>query len=224
MKSFFLIVFFFFEKNCFSQKKQNEVLFINQKYAVTVAPVFFPIRAFGIQPGFQFKISDQYAFISEIGIRIGHSKNSDYDKTSFLKFTTELKYFPKHSIPGRFYSLQFGYIKRNFFDNDSGSYHTPGSPDLIGYQSLKIKSPVFFTCFKIGREVVEWKKAFMDVFIGLGLRWIPTEYNAAGAYSLGNYYQPRDIFFSFIPISSWQYDKILLRPQISFGLRIGKRF
>lgn len=151
-------------------------------------------------------------------------RNEDYQKVKFLRVTTELKYYPKRSLKGRFYSLQLGYVKRNFTDKDSGRYHNPNVMDEIGYSKLEIKSPVFFSSVKWGREVAEWKTVFADCFLGLGIRIIPTEYHSEGAYTIGPWSSPKDNFAWMVPTPSWRYNKTSIRPHFSMGIRIGRKF
>lgn len=194
-----------------------------KKYAITLTPAFFPVGRIGVQPAFQFKIKNRFALITEGGIPIRGDKDFQYKRTNFFKVATELKYYPVHALPGRFYSLQVGYIHRDFQDTDSGSYYASKTDKRVGYSNLKIKSPVFFTAIKIGREIVEWKRCFADVFLGLGVRVIPTKYQSENTYTIGPWTTPRDGFFELFG-NSWEHDQGQIRLQFSVGVRIGKRF
>ena len=210
-----------------SQNNDIEKNVVSEKYAVTLTPAFFPYVTMGIQPGFQFKIGNRFALMNEIAIPVVISDNNlrgNYDKTQFFRVASELKLFRAKSPEGRFSSIQFGFIKRRFEDIDSGWYHKGIDTVLTGYSNLVIKSPVFFCNLKIGGEVVEWKKVFMDFFIGVGIRITSTKYDADGAYIFGRWFPPTESFAWLVPGSSWQYNGTVIRPHLSLGFRIGGKF
>lgn len=210
----------------YSQTNLAETNTVGQKYALTLMPAFFPTDKAGLQPGFQFKLANHWSLMTEVSIplvTITKNNESKYERTHFLKIASELKYYPEKSVLGRFYSLQLGYSERNFTDKDSGWYHLVNANDWIGYRSLNIKSPVFFADLKWGREMVQWKKTFMDLFWGVGIRIIPTVYDTKGKYIAGQWSPPKDNFGWFIPSSSWKYDETLIRPHFAFGFRLGRK-
>ena len=168
----------------------------------------------GFQPGFQFGIGSRSALITEIGFPLSGANNNNFDKVRFLRITSEVKLYRQRFAAGRFFSFQLGYLKRSFQDKDSGSFHNIGDTIETGYSSLKIKSPVFFGLVKLGREVVEWNKLFMDCFVGAGVRISPTKYETNGDYIRGPYFTPKDNMGAFIPIPSWKYNKTTIRPHL----------
>jgi len=212
-------------KSVLSQDGKGQKNIVSGKYAVTLMPAFFPYNKMGLQAGFQFKIRNMFAFMNEIAFPITKASENGgvYQKMQILKFTTDFKYYPKESIQGRFYSLQLGYIQRNFADKDSGIYHNPGAFNETGYSRLTIKSPAYFFALKWGRELVELRKTFLDCFLGMGIRIIPTKYEVEGIYITGQS-EPRDNIAWMVPIPAWEYDKTIVRPHISVGLRIGRKF
>jgi len=198
---------------------------VSEKYAVTLIPAFFPYDKMGLQPGLQFRISNHFALMSEVAFPIVFTPQHEagiYDQTQFLRATTELKYFRAKSPKGRFTSFQIGYSKRQFVDKDSGWYHDEGDTALTGYSSLSIKSPVFFCTVKMGGEMFQWKKVFMDFFMGLGVRVIPTKYDIEGAYVKGLWTPPKE--FVLVPEPAWNYNKTCMRLHVSLGFRIGWKF
>lgn len=228
MKTALLFTFCLSLMQCvLSQDNSIEKNTVSEKYALTLTPAFFPYDKMGLQPGFQFKVGNHIALMNEIAFPIvmaSKYRGGNYDKTEFLRVSSELKFFREKSPEGRFSSLQLGYIKRSFIDDDSGWYHSNGDTIVTGYTDLRIKSPVFFCTIKMGGEMIQWKKVFMDFFIGLGIRFIPTKYNAAGSYVKGPWSPPVDSFAWLVPGSSWQYNQTLVRPHLSLGFRIGRKF
>lgn len=225
MKTILLLVFgFLIAKSVCSQNDSSRSGLEDSKYAVTLMPALFPLGYAGLQPGFQFKIGNKLALLTEVGFVLLGDKKSQYDQTKFLKLASELKYYSSHAVPGRFYSLEVGFEKRNFADKDSGSYHNIEAVNRIGYSSLEIRSPLFFADIKWGREINEWRKVFVDVFFGLGVRIASTTYNTDGAYIIGPWDPPKDNFGWFIPASSWEYNKTIIRPHFAIGFRIGRNF
>jgi hypothetical protein len=227
MKTVLLFVFCFCITQCvLSQNSKVQKNIVAEKYAVTLMPAFFPYDKMGLQPGFQFKIGNHFALMNEIAFPIVIApkyQGGNYDKTHFLRASSELKFFRAKSPEGRFTSFQLGYIKRSFIDNDSGWYHHEEDTTLTGYSSLSIKSPVFFCALKMGGEMFQWKKVFMDFFIGIGIRIIPTKYDAEGTYIRGRWNPPRE-FVLFAPKPAWEYDKTSITPHFSLGFRIGRKF
>src|SRR5690348_7255575 len=78
----------------FSQEKPDKEHADTPKYAITVAPTLFPYAFIGLQPGFQFRIGNKHALISEIAFPVIRSGYSDYDKNRFFKIASELKFYP----------------------------------------------------------------------------------------------------------------------------------
>ena len=228
MRTALLFAFGFSVTQCvLSQPDSVQHYNAHNKYAVTLAPAFFAFGQIGLQPGFQFKIGDNYSLMTEIGFPVLQAleKSYSFQEVQILKLTTELKYYPKKSLlHGRFYSLQLGYVHRNFIDEDSGTYHNPRTVNVIGYTRLTIKSPICLIALKWGRELVEWKKTFLDCFLGFGIRIIPTKYYTEGTYVVGQWHPPVDNMAAIIPIPAWEYDKTITRPHFSLGLRIGRKF
>ncbi|MGZ3854433.1 MAG: hypothetical protein ACXVBX_16685 [Flavisolibacter sp.] len=210
----------------YCQQTEPQKNVVSEKYAVTLVPAFFPYDKMGLQPGFQFRISDHFALMNEVAFPIVISPKHEvgiYNETQFLRASTELKFFRAKSPHGRFTSFQLGYGKRHFVDKDSGWYHNEGDTVLTGYSSLSISSPVFFCDLKMGGEMFQWKKVFMDFFIGVGLRVIPTKYDVEGAYPRGIWTPPKE-FLLFGPDPAWEYNKTIIKPHFSLGFRIGRKF
>ena len=198
----------------------------NNRYAISLAPVLFPFDRVGLQTGFQFRIKDSWAVLTEVGVPVSKAseKADNYQQTAMLKLQSELKYYPANRDPDRFYSVQIGYMKRTFTDPDSGTYRYPGAGNVIGYSRLTVKSPVYFFALKWGSEAVEWKKVFLDCFFGLGIRVIPTSYDPVGLYSAGQPRIPIDNLAWMAPTPAWEYNKTCIRPHLTIGFRVGGKF
>ena len=99
-----------------------------------------PMGTVAIQPGFQFRINEKFALLSEVAIPVSTNPKHDINEVSTFRISTELKLYPKHAIPGRFFALQFGYAYRKYTNLDSGIYNTY-SDVATGYSSAEVRAP-----------------------------------------------------------------------------------
>jgi len=197
-----------------SQKKGDS----KQEYAATISAVVFPYDI-GLQPGFQFQWGKRHSLLTEAGVAWGNRQRGQYQKRQSFKLASELKCYSKRTST-RYFSWQVGYIQRNFDDRDSGWYFKDSA---IGYSNARIKSPVFFTAIKWGEEIVCGEKYFIDIFFGLGARYVHTAYNAKGTYPYGRLGGPRDNIFELIG-NAWEHENDYWKPHVSLGIRMGRRF
>lgn len=214
-----LLFCLFFTSRIFAQNNSNGK---DRKYAITMSVAVFPYKS-GIQPGFQVKLGKRFDFISDCGFTLTAKGNSQYNEMHFLKFASELKYRPGHSVAGRYFSLQTGYIRRKFQAKDSGWYWRKDSSDAIGYSSASINSPVLFAAIKWGREVKVGDKFFLDFFLGVGARYISTTYDAKDIHAIGLPGGERDNIFELAGYS-WEHEEDQMKFHATAGVRLGMRF
>jgi hypothetical protein len=203
----------------FSQNQSNT---IDQKYGITMSAVFFPYKA-GFQPGFQVKLGKRLGLISDFGFTLSNKGNNQYDEMHFFKLASELKYYSRHSVTGSYFSFQAGYVHREFQAKDSGWFWREDSSDASGYSSARINSPLLFTAIKLGREMRFGKKFFLDVFLGIGARYIRTNYDAENVYTMGRFADKRDNIFELAGYS-WEHEGGQVKLHVTAGARVGIRF
>lgn len=187
-----------------------------------MSAVIFPYKA-GVQPGFQVGLGKRFGLISDLGFTFSGRGNNQYDKMHFFKFATELKYYSRRSVNGGYLSLQAGYVRREFQANDSGWFWKKDSSDASGYSSARISSPVLFTAIKLGREMRFGEKFFLDVFLGIGARYIGTNYDAKDVYTMGRFADKRDTIFDLAGYS-WEHEGSQVKLHATAGVRIGYYF
>ncbi|HTM93140.1 MAG TPA: DUF3575 domain-containing protein [Flavisolibacter sp.] len=208
---------------CFTHKTfaQNQSDTTDKKYAITMSAVIFPYKS-GIQPGFQIKLGKQFGLMSDFGFALSDKGNNRYNEMHFFKLASELKYYSRHSVNGRYFSLQAGYVHREFQANDSGWYWRKDSSDATGYGSALVNSPVFFGAVKLGREMKIGEKFLLDFFLGIGARYIRTTYHVQGIHpiKLGGV---RDDIFELAGYS-WEHEGEQLKLHATAGVRVGCYF
>jgi hypothetical protein len=201
---------------------QNQSDAIDQKYAITMSAIIFPYKA-GIQPGVQVRLGKRFGLMSDLGVTFSGRGNNQYGKMHFFKLASELKYYPGHSVNGRYFSLQAGYMHREFQANDSGWYWRKDSSNASGYTSARINSPLLFTAVKLGREMKIGERFLLDVFLGIGARYIRTNYDAKNVYTMGRFADKRDTIFDWAGYS-WEHEGNQVKFHATAGLRIGYYF
>lgn len=195
-----------------------------KKYAFTITPTLLPIGNVAVSPGFQFRVNSRYSLITEVAIPLTHIATGNYQEAHFFRVSTEIKYYLHKPLDGKFVGLKIGYASRRFLDKDSGKYrnHFFGDKEFL-YSSAKINSPFVFATAKWGREIIDWKKFYLDYFVGVGVKLITTAYDAENVSSSPVHITVKDpkIFKDW---PSWEFDRNYVRINGSLGFRVGIRF
>lgn len=157
------------------------------KYKVGISPalVLLPKIIRGIQPSVQIKIANRLAWLTEMTLPL---KSSIIDSSSlhskYFRVKQELKYFltkNQNESVVCYAGLQLSYSFRSFDDasKNGGAYFDEKLPDscYYSYSSAHINSPIFTTTLQLGFEGKITKKISMDLFGGVGLRSIHTNYS-----------------------------------------------
>ena len=200
--------------SCFSQQTARKI-------SVTAAPAIL-YNKLVFQPGIQYS-SKKWAVGGEVsGLR---AKKMSFDKGYWLRFQAEGKRFLNYEEDVKFYfSFQTAYSIRNFVTNDSGYYYVGsfGSDTGAYYSSAKIHSPVLSFAPKFGFELFMGKKWYLDMFGGIGVRYIFTKYNAQNVRPATFVRGFRD--WGYAHESSWRFNNTQSRFHLTTGLRLGFRF
>jgi hypothetical protein len=116
-------------------------------------------------------------------------------------------------------SLQAVYLHRKLTNADSGYFRTWEKMDsALWYSSAVIRCPVLAFALKTGKEFsFAHSRFYLDAFIGAGVRWVFTDYNATDIREV--YLPPSRGFFKNTP----EYDApgTHARLHLTIGIRAG---
>ena len=219
--SLFLLKFVMFFGFLFIMVTSNAQTEKKGSFALTATFPFLSAQSVGIQPGFAYNFNNSWQVITEIGVPLKRTTESDFEKFALLRVQTEVKYFGKNfRYKNSYVSLQAGYLFRNLANNDSGVYFHKQTyrEKIIVYSSATATSPVLFSALKIGIENQLLKKYFLDWSFGIGVRSVKTSYKAMSK-------QERDIQargFGFG--NTWNVEGTFIRLHGVICLRLVKYF
>ncbi len=162
----------------FAQDKSKE-----NPWVASLTGAILPLPEFnvGIQPGIMYKFNDRISLLTEITLRVGNKADADSEAVDkkYLRIQPELRYNlrSKKRIRNDYLGFRFSYASRSFSDVNGGFYATqnPGDEGFF-YDRAKINSPVVTSSIQYGTILSSSKRFSIDVFIGLGLRFVNTEY------------------------------------------------
>jgi hypothetical protein len=174
----------------------------------------------GIQPGFQYRLSERWAFLGEMGVRLDKAEDSSYSKSRYFKLSAEAKYFlgKRRKYINKYLSFMAMYAKRNWKDLNTGVYEKRNDSLSYRYSSASVKSPLFVACAKFGTEFRMGNKMMFECFAGLGARIIATRYDAVNVQSYPRTY-PKDKIIPSPDPADW-YNQTLVRPHFTVGMRL----
>ena len=219
MKCLFLLLLSFSGLTVFSQTPQTAIKF---SPLCLLDDISFPT----IQSGIEFRLSQKISWYNEIGIKYRNSYIENYVDTSFIKsegfkLKTELKYH----IDKLFGVEVDGYTGLNFFFTQDHhntqidychSYDTTIMTDDFG-----VKKNVLGCNLIIGKEMVLSKKLNIDLYAGLGIRYvyiatINEQYNKATDFII----RPIDVNIPSIRNQTDANAGNFIAPNLTLGIRI----
>lgn len=116
----------------------------------------------------------------------------------------------------KYLSLQTNYLYRKLADREQALYYT--KTQTFSYQNAIISTPVLSLAVKLGVEVPAGKRTYVDAFIGVGPRFIFTNYSAEKSLLTSLTPVKRKIFqFD----DAWLFNYTLTRLHFVAGLRFG---
>lgn len=154
------------------------------QWFATLTGAFVPLPEFnvGIQPGLGYRLSDRFSILTEVTIRLGNKADKDSEAVGkqFFRVQPELRYHlsGKKRKQDTYAGFRCSYSIRKFADMNKGFYATefPGDEGFY-YDYAKISSPVITTSLQFGSLFPAGKKISIDIFAGVGARFIKTEYS-----------------------------------------------
>ena len=201
----------FFGCNALAQRSSS--------FAVVVSPALFVPVSVAVQGGVQLKAGKKWQILTEAAFPAFYPKNTEYEEIKYWRTGLEVKYFIKgKSSSIRYFSLQNNYLFRELKDADQSFYYT--RTQTFSYTNAVIQSPVLSSAFKMGVELPAGKRTFVDAFIGAGLRFIFTEYQAKTVL-LTSTEPPKQNVLKFD--DAWKNNYTLMRLHATAGMRFGYR-
>ena len=145
---------------------------------LTGAMIPLPSISFGIQPGAIYKFSDRFSWLSELTFRVGNKDSNDtkaYNK-KFFRVKQELRYhyYWFRRLTENYIGLQTSYSFRSFNDLNSFYYDDLKRDSVYYFDKARIKSPIITLTLQIGSIYYISDKISIDVFGGIGARFINT--------------------------------------------------
>ena len=199
----------------------------DSKMSISLSPavVQMPEWSVAIQPGIQHRINSRIAIIGEFCIpMVNISRDSHVSDQTYFRFKGELKYY-LHSTPRTPYiSIESSYAYRQFNVQNS-TFHKGNYYDTVvyGFQYASVRSPIWITNLKIGREYKLGPRMGLDIFAGMGFRNISTHYSDVKGLTQEPYARP---YCRIFPTSdpAWWFEANVFRFNATFGFRFLYQF
>jgi hypothetical protein len=186
-----------------------------------------PYICFGVQPGVEYRFNDRLSLLTEFAFPASKSKDLYYSNSRYFRVKPELRYNLRESPHGlRTYTgFQVSYSFRDWQDNGSGIYYEKKmhADSLIGYDGAHVKSSILTWSMQLGTPFSFGEHFGMDIFMGLGMRFIFTNYTkVVNAVKDATF---RSICrLTPVPDPAFQVDGTMTRFHSNFGIRLFYRF
>lgn len=147
---------------------------------LTGAMIPLPATTFGIQPGAIYKFSDRLSWLSELTFRVGNkdTKDSMAFNKKYFRVKQELRYhfnyFWFRKLSESYIGLQTAYSFRSFTDFTGFYYDGLRNDSVYYFDKAIVKSPVISLTLQFGSIYPICDKVSLDVFCGIGARFINT--------------------------------------------------
>ena len=148
-------------------------------WAATLTGALIPISQPGlaIQPGIEYRFNDRLSLLAEITIPVNgkNSKDSSELNKQYLRVKTEMRYgfFTKRKAAHQYAGLQVSRASRQFINQNGFYYDNPSADSVYYYDKASINSPVTTVSLQFGSIITKGRFA-VDVFMGIGARFINT--------------------------------------------------
>jgi len=191
----------------------------SSRLSIVVSPALFVPVTVAVQAGVQYRANNRFSILAEAALPTFHPDNTEYEKIEYWRTGIEFKYFMRRdSSFSKYVSLQNNYLFRELTDIDQALFYS--KTQSFSYTNAVIKSPVFSSALKLGVELNAGKRFFFDAFVGGGLRFVFTQYQAKNILVTSTE-PPKQGLFKFD--DAWKYNYTLMRLHGSGGLRFGVR-
>ncbi len=194
------------------------------KWSASLTGAFIPLPEFnfGVQPGLEYRFTNRLSLLTEITIRIGNSADKDAEAINkkYFRIQPEVRYnfYSKKRNRNDYAGLRMSWATRKFDDINRGFYATSRSgDDGFYYDQAKITSPVITSSLQVGTVFPAGTKVSVDMFLGLGVRFITTDYTDVVNAFAGVRTRPADgrpVFYA-----SYSYEDQLTWFHMNAGIR-----
>jgi hypothetical protein len=199
------------------------------KWGVTITGALLPLPDFntGIQPGVQYWISDRFSVLTEFTIKTGRRNNPDSSafNKKYFRIQPEIRYsfFGRRTGLQAYVGIRFAYAFRKFDDYNNGFFfdNYPGDSLITKYDKASINSPVKTLSLQMGLVLFHQHPFSVDIFFGVGGRFINTKYTAITNPQPGQRLLARE---RPLIVQSYLYKDNIVLPHFNFGLRGAWRF
>lgn len=163
------ICLLFFTLNCQSQNVLLKFSFLS-----LVDEPSFPT----FQSGVEFKLSDKLGWYNEVGIKYRKSyyerADTNFTNSRGFKLKTEIRYY--FGNKGGVYAGGNGFYTKDFHNTKALYYYSNDSAALMtdNFAAEKIVRGVNLI---VGKQYKKWNKIYLDVYAGLGIRFLSTQQN-----------------------------------------------
>jgi hypothetical protein len=172
----FLLLFIYSSLTAQSEKKQGG-------WAATLTAGLIPISqpGLGIQPGFEYRFNDRYSLLAEVTIPVNgkNSKDSSELDKKYFRVQSEIRYslLSKNKGSHMYAGLRASRSSRKFINQNSFYFDDKASDSGYYYSRASLNSPVTTFSVQFG-TIISKKKLAVDVFAGIGARFINTDISA----------------------------------------------
>jgi hypothetical protein len=182
---------------------------------------------YGLQLGAEYKINERWYLLTEITVPLAKDKDSFASNIRYFRIKPEIRYSLSDNESGaKFYTgLQLSYIFRKWKDLNNGCYFEEGmyEDSSITYSSAAINSPIFTSSAQLGTIVNIGGHFCFDLFMGIGVRVINTDYSEVQNRGKNFSMRPKcKIMIS--PDPAWWVNDKITRVHFNAGIRFLYRF
>ncbi|HET6994019.1 MAG TPA: DUF3575 domain-containing protein [Chitinophagaceae bacterium] len=201
----------------------------DSKWSITFTPAIVqaPYLCYGIQPGVEYRFNERFSLLTEFAFTTSKSKDLFYSNNKFFRVKPELRYTLRDSDDGlRAYTgFQVSYSYRGWQDNSGGMYYEKKmyADSVVAFDKAHINSSILTWSVQLGTPFSFGNHLGMDIFMGLGMRFIFTNYSDVqnGVKDA----RARRICTAFpVPDPAFNVDGTVTRFHSNFGIRFFYRF
>ena len=195
----------------------------DSKWSVSFTPAIVqsPDFHYAVQPGVEYEFNNRLSLLTEFAVPVGKNNQLNYSNSKYFRIKPELRYNLSPSKRGirTYVGLQASYTFRSW-QNNGGTYFDKSvySDSATRYDGAKINSPIFTWSFQFGTPMSLGRNLDMDIFMGLGMRMIFTNYTDVQNAVKGAYSTPT---CRMLPAINYAYgiDGTVNRFHSNFGVR-----
>lgn len=168
--------------------------------------------------GLEVKPFQNWGAVVEYGIKtpslIG-SEDLKSENIQLFKFRSELRLYTKN-FEGLYFGVEYFTSQKKYTSYNSYYLH---NQDLYDYESSNVDVKVYGYCLKSGSNIHLTKRLFLDVFFGLGQRWVNVNHQSENEELLGKFPKENVLLFDRID----EHEGITKKYHLAAGFKVGYR-